>query len=117
MADATQTIILHDIFRIATQPDRLKWQPFHDGIDIYPIYKSEHGGAAALLRYAPGASAPAHVHIGYEHILVLQGEQGDEDHQYPRGTLTVSPPGTSHVVHSTTGCVVLAIWEKPVSFL
>lgn len=117
MPDAKQTIILHDIFNLAAQADRLTWQPFHDGIDIYPIYKSERGCAAALLRYAPGAAVPAHEHLGYEHILVLHGEQSDEHDAYPQGTLTISPPGTSHTVHSAGGCVVLAIWEKPVSFL
>jgi len=117
MPEPKQTIILPDIFAIAAEPDRLKWQPFHDGIDIYPIYKNKQGCAAALLRYAPGSSVPAHEHMGYEHILVLHGEQSDEQHHYPQGTLTVSPPGSSHAVHSMRGCVVLAIWEKPVSFL
>jgi len=55
--------------------------------------------------------------MGYEHILILEGEQQDEHYIYPQGTLVISPPGTSHSVQSPQGCIVLAIWEKPVSFL
>lgn len=117
MADADPVIILRDIFTLAAYPERLAWEYFREGIDIYPIYKSERGCAAALLRYAPGAAVPAHQHLGYEHILVLTGEQSDERHHYPHGTLAISPPGTSHAIQSPRGCIVLAIWEKPVSFL
>jgi anti-sigma factor ChrR (cupin superfamily) len=116
MADDPQTLVLQDIFSLATQA-HLDWQPFREGVEIYPIYKSKLGCSAALLRYAPGATVPAHEHVGFEHILVLNGEQRDEHNQYNEGTLVISPPGTSHSIVSETGCVVLAIWEKPVSFL
>ena len=33
------------------------------------------------------------------------------------GELLVHSPGTSHSIVSDTGCVVLAIWEKPVVFI
>lgn len=117
MADSVHAIILHDLFGIAAQPDRVAWEPFRDGVDIYPIYKSTHGCSAALLRYAPGSTVPSHEHLGYEHILILEGEQNDECHPYSQGTLVISPPGTSHAIQSDGGCVVLAIWEKPVRFL
>jgi anti-sigma factor ChrR (cupin superfamily) len=117
MPDAKQAILLHDIFTLAAQPQSVAWQPFREGVEIYPIYKSKQGCSAALLRYAPGSSVPTHEHPGYEHILVLSGEQKDEQHQYPQGTLVISPPGTSHAINSHSGCVVLAIWEKPVNFL
>jgi len=117
MADLTEVLLLQDIFRIAAEPDCLPWQPFQEGIEIYPIYKSTEGCSAALIRYAPGATLPAHEHMGYEHILVLAGEQRDENHSYPAGTLVVSPPATSHSIISQNGCLVLAIWQKPVSFL
>ena len=117
MQQSEQAIILRDIFDIVAHPDRLAWERFREGIDIYPLYKSDKGCSAALLRYAPGASVPRHNHVGYEHILVLSGAQHDERHHYPEGTLTISPPGTSHAVQSPEGCIVLAIWEKPVSFV
>ena len=33
------------------------------------------------------------------------------------GTLIINPPGTQHSVVSEAGCIVLAIYEKPVEFL
>src|SRR3954452_16475632 len=54
--------------------------PFTDSrpaIRIHRIYGDGAAAAAALLWYEPGASAPLHEHTGYEHILVLEGEQED----------------------------------------
>ncbi len=94
------------------------WQPFREGIEQVPLHEPAPSGLrAALLRYAPGASVPAHEHVGYEYILVLQGTQEDERGRHPAGTLLVNPPGSRHAVHSAEGCVVLAIWERPVQFL
>jgi len=97
----------------------LTWQAFRDGIEVSWVYRSEaaDGPATAFLRYAPGAQAPLHEHTGYEHILVLEGEQSDQHGTYGVGSLTVNAPGTRHTVTSTTGCVVLAIWQSPVRFI
>jgi len=71
----------------------------------------------ALLRYAPGASVPSHVHHGIEHIIVLEGSQRDEGGEHRAGSILVHGPTTRHSVSSETGCVVLAIWERPVEIL
>lgn len=78
---------------------------------------SQEGPAAALIRYAPGTSVPVHLHRGVEHIIVLAGAQADELAVYPRGSLVINPPGTRHRVVSEQGCLVLAIWTKPVEVL
>ena len=94
------------------------WQPFREGIEQVPLHQPAPSGLrAALLRYAPGASVPAHEHVGYEYILVLEGTQEDDRGRYPAGTLLVNPPGSGHAVRSAEGCVVLAIWERPVQFV
>jgi anti-sigma factor ChrR (cupin superfamily) len=94
---------------------RFTWQPFREGVEMCPLYGgASDAPAAALLRYAPNASVPRHLHRGYEHILILSGSQRDERGHYEAGTLLVSEPGTSHRVSSEQGCVVLAIWERPV---
>ncbi|MEJ2392122.1 MAG: cupin domain-containing protein [Gammaproteobacteria bacterium] len=116
MAEGDKAIVLRRLFELGTDSVELDWQPFREGIDIYPIYESQQGCSAALLRYAPGATVPAHTHTGYEHILVLEGEQQDENGLYEQGTLMISTPGTSHTIFSPAGCIVLAIWEKPVNF-
>jgi predicted ChrR family anti-sigma factor len=110
-----QVLILKDLFNIARQQDELSWQYFRPGVDIYRLYQDgEEGARAALLRYQPGASIPIHDHIGFEHILILSGSQTDENGEYYPGTLAINPPNTYHSVISKGGCIVLAIWEKPV---
>ncbi len=111
-------IVMKGLFGLGSELPADGWQPFHTGIDCYPIYETAGSGPAAmLLRYEPGAHAPAHHHQGFEHILVLSGSQTDERGTHKAGTLMVQTPGTDHHVHSVDGCVVLAIWEKRVRFV
>ncbi len=92
--------------------------PLRPGVDVLYLSKEENSGASsALLRYQPGADVPSHVHQGYEHVIVLSGEQQDERGRYPAGTLVVNPPGTAHRVWSPGGCLVLIVWQRPVAFL
>ncbi len=94
---------------------RMRFVPFRHGVDICQLRAPDP--AVALLRYAPGASVPRHVHTGLETILVLEGVQSDERGHYPAGTLVLNPAGTVHSVWSREGCVVLIQWERPVRFL
>lgn len=103
---------------LGKHPERLAWEPFREGVTIHRLHGGQDGGpAAALLRYAPGASVPRHEHTGWEYLLVLSGAQEDERGTYERGAFTINPPGTRHDVRSPHGCIVLAIWEKPVRFV
>src|ERR687886_1581270 len=116
MTNDNQALILTDLLNITLRQDELSWEPFRAGVEIYRFYKDgESGSAAALLRYKPGASIPRHEHLGFEHIFVLSGSQTDQNGEHQAGTLVINPPGTNHTVISQSGCIVLAIWEKPVS--
>ena len=116
--DPQQVLRLNDLFQISNWQHTLPWKPFRDGVDIYRLYGGPEGGpSAALLRYHPGARVGLHEHAGYEHILVLSGTQVDENSKAETGTLIVNPPGTRHSVLTEGGCIVLAIYEKPVRFL
>jgi anti-sigma factor ChrR (cupin superfamily) len=119
MNDVARGVLeLKDLFQIAEWQHTLPWAPFREGIDIYRLYgDGESGPAAALLRFHPGARVPMHTHVGYEHIVVLAGSQVDENSRAAAGSLIVNPPQTSHSVLSERGCIVLAIYEKPVAFL
>lgn len=98
--------------------DKFAWGPFREGVDMVLLYGSADGGpSAALLRYAPGAKVPVHLHRGIEHILVLSGSQRDEDGVYEVGSLLIHGPQTTHSVASDHGCIVLAIWLAPVEIL
>jgi anti-sigma factor ChrR (cupin superfamily) len=109
---------LKDIFHFAVQKDQIAWQPYKKGVDIFRLYgDGVTGPTAALLRYREHGEVPLHEHVGYEHILILSGSQQDENGIYLEGSFVINPPGTRHQVHSDAGCIVLAIYEKPVQFL
>ncbi|HZG39436.1 MAG TPA: cupin domain-containing protein [Nodosilinea sp.] len=111
----SQSLVFPELWQIVSRADDLPWQPFRPGVEIYRLYpESNNGAAAALLRYQPGASVPRHCHTGFEHILVLSGSQTDDNGHYHTGTLVINPPGSRHTVASSEGCIVLAIWAKPV---
>lgn len=93
----------------------LSFEPFREGVDIHHIRQSSP--AVAILRYAPGARVPLHLHTGLETILVLDGVQSDERGDYPKGALILNPEGTRHSVWSEAGCAVLIQWERPVEIL
>jgi anti-sigma factor ChrR (cupin superfamily) len=109
---------LKDVFHFAAQQDRIAWEPYKKGVDIFRIYgDGVTGPTAALLRYREHGEVPLHEHVGYEHLLILSGTQRDENGIYTEGTFVINPPGTRHQVRSDAGCIVLAIYEKPVQFL
>ena len=46
-----QALILKDLFDIAARQDELPWQPFHEGVDIYLLYRNgKERASPALLR-------------------------------------------------------------------
>jgi anti-sigma factor ChrR (cupin superfamily) len=107
-----------NIFSVAEHQDEIPWQPYKPGVEIFRLYgDGVTGPTAALLRYREGGQIALHEHTGYEHILVLAGSQQDENGVYASGSLVINPPGTRHEVISDTGCLVLAIYEKPVWFV
>ena len=109
--------IIKDIFNIVAHQHELSWQHFRKNVDIHWIYKDgEEGPAAALMRFQPGGEVSLHHHVGFEHIIVLSGSQNDEDGHLEAGSLMIHQPGTSHSISSKEGCIVLAIYEKRVSF-
>jgi len=66
----------------------------------------EHARATSIVRYAPGASYPAHRHPGGEEILVLSGVFSEEGRHYPEGWYLRNPPGSSHAPASADGAVI-----------
>jgi anti-sigma factor ChrR (cupin superfamily) len=116
--DSERVLKLNDLFQISGWEKKLRWQPFCDGVDIYRLYEGgADGPSASLLRFRPGGRVPLHEHAGFEHIFVLSGSQVDENSTAATGSLIINPPGTSHSILSENGCIVLAIYEKPVKFL
>jgi anti-sigma factor ChrR (cupin superfamily) len=109
---------LEGLFNFSECADRIPWQPFREGVEIHRIYGDGiNGPAAALLRYRERAAVPLHEHTGFEHIIILSGSQEDCRGKFGAGTLIINLPGSQHRVFSEEGCVVLAIYEKPVHFI
>jgi anti-sigma factor ChrR (cupin superfamily) len=109
---------MHDLFGIADRQDQIPWEVFKDGVEIYRLYgDGVTGPTAALLRFRKAGKVPLHEHAGYEHVIVLAGTQRDQKGAAEAGTLIINPPGTRHSVVGEAGCIVLAIYEKPVQFL
>ena len=116
--DNEKVVKLTDLFQISGWQHKIRWEPFQPGVEIYRLYgDGQAGPTAALLRFRPGSRIAFHEHTGYEHIFVLSGSQVDEHTEAGTGTLIINPPGTAHSVVSESGCIVLAIYEKPVKFL
>lgn len=111
------------ISNLLKQVDELRnregdWKPFRPGVTAHWLYDEGNGGAAAvLLRYEAGARVALHERLGYEHMLVLEGDQFDEDGSYPTGSFVIHPPGTRHSPGSVGGCIALLIYEKAVRFV
>ena len=109
---------LKDLFNLPDIQGHIAWQPYREGVEIHRLYGDGiTGPIAALIRYRAGGEVPLHVHIGYEHIIILAGSQRMGNEVFGTGTLIINPPGTQHKVSSDDGCIVLAIYEKPVRFL
>ncbi len=89
------------------------------GAEMHSLYSTAETGvdgpAAAIMRYLPGADAPAHLHPGYEIIWIIEGELETDDGVYPANSLLVMPPNSVHAPRSPKGAVGLVIWEQPVA--
>ena len=107
--------VFQNLLQGAIDPSR-QWEPFRPGVEISLLYSVPGGLASGFLRFAPGAKLPRHCHAAHEHIFVLQGSQQDENGIHRAGTMLLHSPDTCHTVSSPEGCLVLAIWGKPVIF-
>ncbi len=116
--------VIYRLFDKRWRDQNLRWEPYsYDGrkhVEISRLYDDRDNGVgpcAAILRYAPGAFAPAHLHTGTELILVLEGELSNDSGCHSAGTLEICPAGSIHALSSKLGCVFLVIWEQPVQLL
>jgi anti-sigma factor ChrR (cupin superfamily) len=118
----TQALLNLISVRPGEQPVRheLEFRPLTTGgrvgVEIHQLYTAEQTGgpAAAIARYLPGAQASPHEHTGFELIYVLSGELRTDDGAYGPNSMLVMHPGSAHRPHTTDGCTVLVVWERPV---
>lgn len=106
-------------------PDDVEFSPYQvglrEGVWIHVLFDEtqddERGADMAFLKYEPGAFIPGHVHMGFETVLVLQGDYIENGISYKPGQLIVRAPGTCHSMASKNGCLILASRYVPVQQL
>jgi mannose-6-phosphate isomerase-like protein (cupin superfamily) len=82
---------------VVVRGDDRRWQPLAPGVDWLPLYQEPaQGWHAFLLRMAPGARLPTHMHSRAEECLVLEGELRIGGVSYVAGDYLVAPAGSQH---------------------
>jgi quercetin dioxygenase-like cupin family protein len=115
--------LLRSVDESGMRDEALVFEPLtadgRSGVGIHRLYTTEqtgeHGPAAGIVRYEPGATTVPHRHEGYEIIYVFEGRLEAGAFEYPAGSLVVMEPGSVHAPRSATGAVLLVVWEKPVN--
>lgn len=81
------------------------------GVSLRMLFTDpEHDHFTALVRMAPGASYPRHIHHGPEECLVLEGDLHVGDAVLGPGDYQRAPVGSRHDVQTTQqGCLLLII--------
>ncbi len=92
---------------------QIEWQPLGEpgvsGVFVKPLRFDEETrrSPTILLKFAAGATYPAHNHPGGEEIFVIEGDiKLGKDHLYTGDYLYTAVNG-KHAVRSENGCIVL----------
>jgi len=112
--------VINNVFRSGFDMAELDWnkwvEPGRVGVDRYPLWvpSPSEESVGMLVRYPAGAHGDYHEHLGYELMLVLDGELEHSNGQvFVAGDLIVEEPGTFHRMATVGGATILAIRTKP----
>ncbi|MET9548393.1 MULTISPECIES: cupin domain-containing protein [unclassified Streptomyces] len=113
---------IKNVFRSGFELTDIEWtswqEPGRAGVEHHVLWapdtESGEDSVGLLLRFPPTAHGDFHEHLGYELMLVLDGQLDHSDGaSYVKGDLVVEGPGTQHQMSSAAGCTVLAIRTRP----
>jgi anti-sigma factor ChrR (cupin superfamily) len=95
----------------ARQWSEPEWEQVAPGIECKLLATdTERHRVSMLVRLAPGASYPAHIHGGVEELHLLDGKLWIDERQLVPGDYNYGPPGTSdYRVWTETGCTCVLI--------
>ena len=99
--------------------ENLSWQRLAPGVRrVELLPRTSSGGAAQLLRIAPGTALPHHGHGGLELTVVLSGHFADELGRYGPGDLAEVDGDTNHqpIADSHRDCICLIATDAPLRF-
>lgn len=100
-----------------TRPDEHRWIDVGHGVEIAPLRDLGGGAGTGLLRFAPGAWSPSHLHPGGEDLYVLSGRVRVGDRQLEAGDFLHTPAGGVHDASSDDGALMLITVPEPIRFL
>ena len=92
----------------------LPWVDARPGVRQKPFWEDKATERRALLvRFEPGATLPAHRHVGDELIFLIEGANSDESGVVATGQMNYRPNGCVHTVTTQHGATVLAVvWGR-----
>jgi quercetin dioxygenase-like cupin family protein len=103
--------------------EQIEWKPLEEPgvsgvfVKVLRFDKETRRAPTILLKFAPGATYPAHEHPGGEEVFVIEGDlKLGKDHLYAGDYLFTSPNG-KHAVRSEKGCIVLVSVPEEVVIL
>lgn len=83
-----------------------------EGVEVKDLGKA-NGREMQMVRFAPGASFPVHVHGGPEFVYLLEGEAFQQGQKLLPGWAAVAAAGTSdEAFYSETGCMFLLVYSE-----
>jgi anti-sigma factor ChrR (cupin superfamily) len=97
---------------------RMDWEttPF-PGIEAKILLDDKSTGLSTmLLRLAPGAVVPDHVHQAIEQTFVLEGSLDDHEGSCTAGNFVWRPAGSRHEAVSPNGALILSFFTAPNKF-
>jgi anti-sigma factor ChrR (cupin superfamily) len=88
-----------------------EWEQVAPGIECKLLATdAERSRVSMLVRLAPGASYPAHIHADVEELHLLDGELWIDERKLVAGDYNYGAPGAGDThVHSETGCTCILI--------
>jgi anti-sigma factor ChrR (cupin superfamily) len=101
-----------------TDSDSVPWKPsvFVKGVEVKNLGKAD-GRGMQLVRFAPGAVFPNHVHTGPEFIYMLEGEAVRNGQRLRPGYAGVAEAGTIDCdFRSQVGCMFLLVYDLTQKF-
>lgn len=100
-------------------PEAMAWTATRfPGVEAKVLMEdTERGLLTALVRFAPGATLPDHVHQGIEQSYVLSGSFEDDEGRADAGQFVWRPAGSRHAARSPGGAVVLSVFMAPNRFI
>ncbi len=98
--------------------DALPWEPTpFEGISCKTLlFEKSSGLLTVLMKMAPGAELPDHVHMQIEQTFVLEGHLVCHEGECREGQFVWRPAGSRHKAWSPNGGVMLAIFQVPNQF-